>query len=247
MRKRFIAGNWKMNKTSREALDFMNDFKEMVSDVNDVDIVLCVPFTFLPLVFDECKGTNIKVCAQNLFYEESGAYTGEVSGSMVKEFAEHVIVGHSERRNIFGENDETINKKIKAALHSGLNVIFCLGERLEERESGKTMDVVISQLKKGLDGISNEDMKRIVVAYEPVWAIGTGKTATPEQAEEVHLALRNSLNELYGNLADEIRIIYGGSVKPDNATEILKKENIDGCLPGGASLKADSFAAIIKA
>jgi triosephosphate isomerase len=247
MRTKVIVGNWKMHKNYDETLKYIQDFKLFVNDVNDVEIVLAVPFTLLDLMKNECNNTNIKIAAQNIFYEEQGAYTGEISGKMVKDFAEYVILGHSERRKYFNETNEIINKKIKAALRHKLKVIFCLGENLEERNSGRTHDVVEIQFREGVSGLSIEDMKNIVTAYEPVWAIGTGNTATPEQAEEVHTFLRQLIKDIYNEeTAENTRIIYGGSVTPENAPDILKMENIDGCLPGGASLDPSSLAKIIK-
>lgn len=239
-----MAGNWKMNKTSEEARSFLGDFKLFVKDARDCDIVICAPFTLLPLLKKELENTNIKVGAQNIFYEDSGAYTGEVSALMVKEFCSYVIIGHSERRKYFNETNEIVNKKVKKALERGLKVIFCLGETLEEREKGITKQIVETQLREGL---SKTTIENIVIAYEPVWAIGTGKTATPAQAEEVHIFLRELLRQLYNQeIADSTRIIYGGSVNQENASAILNMPNIDGCLPGGASLEASSFSNIIK-
>ena len=247
MRKKFIAGNWKMHKNSEEALSYLNDFRLFVKDVTDVEIVLAVPFTLLSMMKRELKDTNIGLSAQNIFYEEEGAFTGEVSAEMVKEFADHTIIGHSEMRKYFNETNAIVNKKIHAALKHGLKVIFCLGESQEQRDNNQTNSVIETQFREGISGIKPEDMANIVIAYEPVWAIGTGKTASPEQAEEVHLFLRNLIRDLYNDeVADSIRIIYGGSVTPDNSSEILAKEDIDGCLPGGASLDPSKFAKIIK-
>jgi len=247
MRRKFIAGNWKMHKNSEEALAYMADFKLFVKDVTNTDIVLAVPFTLLSLMSKECKNTNIKLSAQNIFYEEQGAFTGEISAEMVKEFADYTIIGHSEMRKYFNETNEIVNKKIHAALKHGLKVIFCLGETQEQRNNNQTNSVIETQLREGISGLNQEDMKDIVIAYEPVWAIGTGNTASPEQAEEIHLFLRNLIRDLFNDeTADNIRIIYGGSVNPENSVDILAKKNIDGCLPGGASLDPGKFAKIIK-
>ncbi len=245
MRKKFVAGNWKMHKTSKEALSYIKEFKQLVNDVKDCDIVLCVPFTLLSLIKNECKGTNIKLGAQNVFYESQGAYTGEVSPFMVKDYADYVLIGHSERRKYFNETNEVINKKIKAALKNNLKVIFCLGETLDQRKSNQTNSVIETQLRDSLEGI--KDLNNIVIAYEPVWAIGTGNTATPDQTEEVHAFLRKLVEKVFDKkTADTVRIIYGGSVNPDNASSILEMPNIDGCLPGGASLDSKKLEKIIK-
>ena len=247
MRKKFIAGNWKMHKNSEQALAYISDFKLFVQDVTDTEIVLAVPFTLLSMMKKELKDTNIMLSAQNIFYEEEGAFTGEVSAEMVKEFADFTIIGHSEMRKYFNETNEIVNKKIHAALKHSLKVIFCLGETQDQRNNNETNSVIETQLREGISGLNQEDMKNIVIAYEPVWAIGTGNTASPEQAEEVHLFLRNLIRDLFNNgVAENIRIIYGGSVNPKNAADILAKENIDGCLPGGASLDPSKFAKIIK-
>ncbi len=247
MRKKFIAGNWKMNKTSEDAKKYLEDFNIYVKDINDVDIVLCGPFTALCRMRKEI-GQNIKIGAQNMYFEDKGAYTGEISPIMIKEFCDYVIIGHSERRTYFAEDNATINKKIKKALEHGLKVIFCLGEKLEQREKKQTKQVVETQLREGLADVTPEQVKNIVIAYEPVWAIGTGQTATPQQAEEIHAYLRELIGVIYSvNVAEEIRIIYGGSVKPNNAREIISMPNIDGALPGGASLDPESFSGIIKA
>jgi triosephosphate isomerase len=236
-----------------------NDFKEseklIVELINllqnekpNCDVIVCPPFTSLSEASKLLKGSPIKLGAQNMHFEENGAFTGEVSASMLKSVGcEYVILGHSERRHIFGESDEVINKKIKKALSAGLKPIFCVGELLEERESGTTNDVVKRQVLKGLDGISAEDMKNVIVAYEPVWAIGTGKTASPAQAQEVHEFIRDLIEIDYSlEVANDLVIQYGGSVKPDNAKELLSQKDIDGALVGGACLKADSFLGIIK-
>ncbi len=246
MRKPLIAANWKMHKTTAETRDFITAFVPLVKDVEDVEIVIAPPFTSLAVAAKFLKGTNIKLSAQNLFWEEKGAYTGEVSALMLKDVeCEYVIVGHSERRQYFGETDETVNKRIKAAHAAGLKVIMCIGETLEEREAGKTFDVLKTQLDGGLKDITAHDM--LVIAYEPVWAIGTGKTATPEMAEEAHRFIRGQLAGKFGqDAAETIRILYGGSVKPENVASLMAQENVDGGLVGGASLQPDSFAKIVK-
>ena len=248
MRIPVIAGNWKLQNTVQEALDLVGELKKNVSDVEGVEIIVGPVFTALCSVASELKGSNISVTSQNVFWEEKGAFTGEVAPAMLKDVGcSHAIIGHSERRQYFGETDETVNKRIKAALKAGLIPIVCVGEVLEERESGRTMDVVEAQVRRGLDGLGQEDMQRIIIAYEPVWAIGTGKTATPEQAEDVHKAVRDIISEIAGqNISQEIRILYGGSVKPDNVDELMSQADIDGALVGGASLNADSFARIVK-
>jgi len=246
-RKRFIAGNWKMHKNKQEALSYLDDFKLFVKEVTDKDIVLSVPFTLLETVSNYCKNTNIKVAGQNMFYEEQGAFTGEISAKMLKDFADYVIIGHSERRKYFNETNEIINKKIRTALKNELKIIFCLGETQEQRNNNQTNSVIETQLREALHGLNQEQIKNIVIAYEPVWAIGTGNTASPQQAEDVHKFLRQLISDLYSQeISDSLRIIYGGSVNPNNAAEILVMENIDGCLPGGASLDPSKFSKIIK-
>jgi len=244
----FIAGNWKMNKTVGEALDLVRQLKTSISRIEGVEVAVAPPFTALYAVRKELEGSTIRLAAQNLFWEEKGAYTGEVSPPMLKEMGCHyVILGHSERRQFFGETDETVNRKIKAALGQDLSVIFCIGETLKEREEGKTFSVIEKQVTGGLKDIGKEEMRRIVVAYEPVWAIGTGKTATPEQAEEVHRFIREKLGKLFSReIAEGVRIQYGGSVTPENIKGLMGQENIDGALVGGASLKADTFSKIVR-
>ena len=249
MRKNVIAGNWKMNNDLKESEKLIVELKNLLQNEKpNCDVIVCPPFTSLSESSKLVSGSIIKLGAQNMHFEESGAYTGEVSASMLKSVGcEYVILGHSERRNIFGETDAVINKKIKKALSAGLKPIFCVGELLEEREKGITNDVVKRQVLKGLDGISAEDMKNIIVAYEPVWAIGTGKTASPAQAQEVHEFIRDLIEIDYSlEVANDLVIQYGGSVKPDNAKELLSQKDIDGALVGGACLKADSFLGIIK-
>ena len=250
MRKKIIAGNWKMNNDLQGSKKLIVELKNLLKDEKpNCDIIICPPFTSLSEASKLLKGSIIKLGAQNMHFEENGAFTGEVSSSMLKSAGcEYVILGHSERRTIFNESDELINKKIKKALLSGLKPIFCVGELLEERENGSTNDVVKRQVLKGLEGISASDMKNIIIAYEPVWAIGTGKTATPDQAQEVHEFIRDLIEIEYSlEVANDITIQYGGSVKPDNAKELLSQKDIDGALVGGACLKADSFMGIIKA
>ena len=246
MRRLLIAGNWKMHKTVQEAVELVRELKELVSDVKDRDILVCPPFTALYAVSRELEGSNIALGAQNMFYEEKGAFTGEISPLMVKDVGcSYVILGHSERRHIFSETDELINKKVLSAVNHGLIPILCVGETLQEREEDKTKEVIERQVKEGLKGLN--ETSEFVIAYEPVWAIGTGKTATPELAEEVHSFIREILAEMFGKeKADSIRILYGGSVKPENAAGLMSQPNIDGSLVGGASLKAESFAKIVK-
>jgi len=244
MCKPFIAANWKMHKTIPETQEFLSAFIPLVKDVKDVTIAIAPPFTSLAMVAERLKNTNILLAAQNMFYEEKGAYTGEISPLMLVDIGcRYVIAGHSERRQFFYETDDIINKKIKAAQKSGLGVIFCIGESLAERDTGKTLTILQRELEGGLDGINPED---IVIAYEPVWAIGTGKTATPAQAQEAHAHIREKLRSFYGNKADELCILYGGSVTPENVDSLMECIDIDGALVGGASLKADSFTRIVK-
>jgi len=244
----FMAGNWKMNKTVEEALDLVRELKASLSGVKAVEVAVAPPFTALYAIHKELEGSPIHLAAQNLYWEEKGAFTGEISPLMLKEIGCHyVILGHSERRQFFGEADETVNRRIKAALARGLKVIFCIGETLKEREEGKTFSVIERQVEGGLKGFGDQEMKNMVVAYEPVWAIGTGKTATPEQAEEVHRYIRGRLEKLYSReVSEEIRIQYGGSVTPENIKGLMNQPNIDGALVGGASLKADSFSKIVR-
>ena len=248
MRKPIIAGNWKMNKTIGEACELVTALKDKVADVADVEIAVAPPFTALLAVAEVIKGSNIKLAAQDMYWEEEGAFTGEVSPLMLKDVGcQYVIIGHSERRTYFSETNETVNKKVKAAHAHSLKPIVCLGERLEERESGVTKDVVRDHVVNGLSGITEEQILNTVIAYEPVWAIGTGKTATPEEAQEVHEFIRELLTEVYSSAtAEAVRIQYGGSVKPNNITELMAQPDIDGGLIGGASLDADSFTQIVK-
>ena len=248
LRKAVIAGNWKMNKTPAEAEALINEIKPLVKDA-DCDVVCCVPYIDLQTALDATKGSNIKVGAENCYWEESGAFTGEISAKMLKTIGvEYVIIGHSERRTFFGDTDETVAKRTRGALDAGLKVILCVGEYLEQRDLGITMEVVRMQTKIALNGVSADELKNIIIAYEPVWAIGTGRTATPDQAQEVNHAIREVLTELYGkDVADTITVQYGGSMNAGNAEELLAQEDIDGGLIGGASLKAADFATIVAA
>jgi triosephosphate isomerase (TIM) len=244
----FIAGNWKMNKTVGEALDLIRELKTAISGVKEVEVAVAPPFTALYAVRKELEGSSIRLAAQTLYWEEKGAFTGEISPLMLKEVGcQYVIIGHSERRHFFGESDETVNRRIKAALAQGLKVIFCIGETLKEREEGKTFSVIERQIEGGLKGLGDKELRNMVIAYEPVWAIGTGKTATPEQAEEAHRFIREKVEKLYSReVSEEIRIQYGGSVTPDNIKGLMNQPNIDGALVGGASLKAESFSKIVR-
>ena len=248
-RRLIVAGNWKMNNTVSQALDLAGDIKKKAEDVHRVDIIIAPPFTAIKPVYDILGESSIHVAGQNVFWENSGAYTGEISPVMLKEAGcKWVIVGHSERRQYFGEIDETVNRRIKAAFGVGLKVIVCVGETLEEREAGKTYRVLDAQVRGALAGLGSEDMGGVVIAYEPVWAIGTGKTATPEQAEQAHAHIREKIASVFGDVrAGETQILYGGSVKPGNAAELFGMADIDGGLIGGASLKASDFTAIIEA
>jgi triosephosphate isomerase len=247
MRKKVIAGNWKMNKTLSESQELVSKILNGLGKDTNCEVIVCPSFTSLSEVYSLIKNTSVKLGAQNMYYESEGAFTGEISASMLKSTGcDYVILGHSERRTIFNEPDEMINKKIKKALSEKLKPIFCVGELLAQREAGETMEVVRNQIQKGLGDISSEQMKNIIIAYEPVWAIGTGKTATPQQAQEVHAFIRELVAEVYSSSVSENLIIqYGGSVKPDNSGELLSQKDIDGALVGGACLKADSFLGII--
>jgi len=248
-RKIVIAGNWKMFKTNSEALQLANQIRMKTINVKNTGIIICPPFTALGVVNDVIKDSNVNLGAQNIFWEKEGAFTGAISGGMIKSTgATYCIIGHSERRQYFGDTDEIVNKKIKAALENGLKPIVCVGESLQEREENITNDVVARQIKGAFNGLTGSDMQKIIIAYEPIWAIGTGKTATTEQAQEVHMHIRRLIRELYGDTtAEEIIIQYGGSVKPENANALLSQLDIDGALVGGACLKADSFSTIIHA
>lgn len=248
MRKKVVAGNWKMNKDLNESVSLIEDIKEKLIDREDVKVIIAPPFISLDRANQLIKDSKIALAAQNMCAADSGAFTGAISASMIKSVGcEYVILGHSERRTIFGENNYVINLKMKKAISAGLKPIFCIGETLEERESGKMKNIIEAQVKEGLKEISEEELNGAIIAYEPVWAIGTGKTATPEQAQEVHEFIRGILTELYSQeFAENTIIQYGGSVKPENATELLGQDDIDGALVGGACLKADSFTDIVK-
>ena len=248
-RKLFIAGNWKMNTSAAEGVALAAALAESLGAVDAVDLGVAPPFVYLQAVGEALARTNIALGAQNMFCEDNGAFTGEISAAMLKDVgARFVILGHSERRHVIGETDELINRKVLRALADGLDVILAVGELLEQRENQQTVNVVTRQVKIGLEGVDAAEMARVTIAYEPVWAIGTGVTATPAQAQEVHAIIRKLLGDLYdGQVADATRIQYGGSVKPDNAADLLALPDVDGALVGGASLKADAFAAIVNA
>ncbi len=248
MRKTIIAGNWKLNKTNREAIELVTLCIRDLGDIAEIDVVVCPPFTALSDVSDLLTDSNIGLGAQNLFWEETGAYTGEVSALLLKDIGvQYVILGHSERRQYFAETDEAVNKKIRAALKHQLTPIVCIGEVLKEREENKTFDVIKKQFNRSLSDLTNQEIEKIIIAYEPIWAIGTGKTATPQQAQEVHRFIRELLTEKYNReIAETVRIQYGGSVKPDNIAELADQPDIDGALVGGASLQQGSFVAIVK-
>lgn len=247
-RKKMIAGNWKMNKTTREAIELANGIKRELSQIDDISLVVCVPFTALDEVSEVLYESNIALGAQNMHWEESGAFTGEISGAMLKDLnCSFVILGHSERRQLFHETDENVNLKTKAALKYGLAPIVCVGETLEEREKNITFQVIEKQINGSLKGLSAGDIAKVVIAYEPVWAIGTGKTASPQQAQEVHAFIRGEIKKKYSESeANNITILYGGSVKPSNTKELMKEKDIDGGLIGGASLDVESFREIVN-
>ncbi len=247
-RKRIIAGNWKMNKTVSEAVELSAAIRHELAECNDVDVVLCPPFTAIAAVAESLEGTTISYGAQNMHWESSGAFTGEISPFMLRGlYCHYVILGHSERRTYFGETDEIVNRKAQAALAATLRPIVCVGETLEQRESGDHIGVVSAQVHASLAGISGADLKKTVIAYEPVWAIGTGLTASPEQAQEMHACIRKEIAVLCSQeAADAVRIQYGGSMKPSNAAELLEQPDIDGGLIGGASLEARSFVELVK-
>jgi triosephosphate isomerase len=248
MRIPVIAGNWKMYKTGDEAAAFVKDFLPRVAGTDGVEIVLAPSFPALGAVASLTRDAKVGVASQNVHFESEGAYTGEVSPGMVKSAgAAYAIVGHSERRQLFAESDDSVNRKVQAVLSAGLTPIMCIGETLQEREAGKTFAVVERQIRAGLAGLSPDFVRRVIVAYEPVWAIGTGRTATPEQAQEVHAFLRDLVRRTWGDAtAASVRILYGGSVKPDNIASLMAQRDIDGALVGGASLKADAFARIVN-
>ena len=248
-RRMFIAGNWKMNTSIGQAAQLARDLVEQIGETDGADLAICPPFVFLSAVAEALAGSTIALGAQDMFYEDDGAFTGEISGTMLTDVGcRYVILGHSERRHVIGENDELINRKIIKALADGLEVILCVGELLAEREAHQTQEVVSRQVKVGLEGTSKADMAHVTIAYEPVWAIGTGVTATPAQAQEIHVMIRELIGKRYdGALAESVRIQYGGSVKPNNAEELLALPDVDGALVGGAALKAADFAAIVRA
>ncbi len=249
MRRLVIAGNWKMNKTPSETVTFLKELSPVVAGKTGCDIIACVPMTNLAAAVEAAKGTNIKIGAQNVHFAKSGAYTGEVSADMLKDLGvEYVIIGHSERRQYFAETDETVNARVKAALDAGLKVILCVGELEKEREQGITAEILGKQTKVDLLGVTAEQMKSVIIAYEPVWAIGTGKTASNEQADEACGVVRSVVEELYGkSVAEETIVQYGGSMNAKNCADLLKCENVDGGLIGGASLKVEDFSIIVNA
>jgi triosephosphate isomerase (TIM) len=248
MRKPVIAGNWKLYKTKGEALALIEELAPQISGISNVEVVVAPVFTVLPSLVNAIAGTQIGLAGQDVFWEEEGAYTGEVSPRMLMDAgASYAIIGHSERRQYFGETDQTVNKKIKATLKGALVPIFCIGETLEAREAGETFKVLETQVKGGLEGLTATQFAPVIIAYEPVWAIGTGKTATDEQAQEAHAFIRGVVAELYGkDAADKVRILYGGSVKPENIKGLMACPDIDGALVGGASLKGASFASLVR-
>ncbi|MEW5766219.1 MAG: triose-phosphate isomerase [bacterium] len=248
MRRPIMAANWKMNKIRPEAVELAEGLVKQLKDVSEVEIVLCPPFTALGEVADVIEGSRLALGAQNMYYQPAGAYTGEVSGAMLVDLGcQYVIIGHSERREYFHEDNELINLKVKAALGCGLSPILCVGERLFERQAGKAEEVVYEHLTAGLKGITRQEMLKVVIAYEPVWAIGTGQTATPKDAETMHLFIRKTLTQMYDQkLAQAVRIQYGGSVKPENIEALMAEPDIDGALVGGASLEIDSFSRIVR-
>ena len=247
MRKKVIAGNWKMNMLPNEAIQFIEELTPLVKDTEN-EVILCVPYTDLFYALLTAQNTNIKIGAQNMHFEEKGAYTGEISAQMLKSInVEYVIIGHSERRQYFNETDETVNKKIKAAFANGLKPIVCVGETLEQRENGETVKIITDQTKLALEGLTDEQVKNTIIAYEPIWAIGTGKTATSEDANNSIKAIRDEICQIYGqNVANGVIIQYGGSVKSSNAKELFEMSDIDGGLVGGASLKSEEFSKIVN-
>ncbi len=248
VRKSLIAANWKMHKSISEAVSFVEELQDRIGHYDDREVLIVPPFTALHAVREKLKRKEFYLGAQNCNWEERGAFTGEISVPMLKDVGcTYVLVGHSERRNIFGETDSVINKKLISVLKAGLRPVLCVGELLEEREAGKTFDVVESQIIRGLAGVDEREVSKVVIAYEPVWAIGTGRTASPSQAQEVHKFIREKMEQKYNkDIAKELRILYGGSVKPENVDDLMKEEDIDGLLVGGASLKVDSFKRIIE-
>lgn len=248
MRKPIIAGNWKLNNTISDSVELTTAIKELVSNISDVEIIVAPTFTALAAVYDVIDGSNITLAAQDVYWENNGAFTGEVSASMLKDVGcGYVIIGHSERRQYFAETNESVNLKVKAALSNDLKPIVCVGEQLKDREAGNTEKVIENHVSGGMRSLSAEDVLSCIIAYEPVWAIGTGKTATPDQAQEVHAYIRELISDAYNEeVASQIRIQYGGSVKPENASELMRQTDVDGALVGGASLQADSFVQIVK-
>jgi triosephosphate isomerase len=248
MRHPFIAGNWKMHKTVHEAVVYVKEFRSLVKDVEDVEIVVAPTFTAIHAAAEAARNSKVGIAGQDLHWEKQGAFTGEVSAAMVREAgAEYVIIGHSERRQYFGETDTTVNRKLVAAITAGLIPIVCIGEMLEEREANRTLDVLDAQIKGGFDGVTGDQIAALVIAYEPVWAIGTGRTATAAQAQEAHAHIRQRLRQWFGApAADECHIIYGGSVKPDNTAELVSQPDVDGALVGGASLDVGGFYDIVR-
>jgi triosephosphate isomerase len=248
MRRPLIVGNWKMYKSVAEAVKYVKELRLLVKDVHDVDVVVAPPFTALHAAFEAARASNVAISAQDLYWEREGAFTGEVSAAMIREAgAELVIVGHSERRTLFGETDASVNRKTVAALAADLTPIVCIGETLDQRDRGETLAVLDRQLTQGFDGISADQMAELVIAYEPVWAIGTGRNATPEQAGEAHTHIRQRLRQWYGaGTADQCRVIYGGSVKPDNIGSLASLPDVDGALVGGASLDLKGFSEIVS-
>jgi triosephosphate isomerase len=248
MRHPFIAGNWKMFKTVHDSVVYVKEFRSLVKDIEDVEIVLATPFTAIHAAAEAARNSNVGISGQDLHWEREGAFTGEVSGVMVREAgAEYVIIGHSERRQYFGETDATVNRKLRAAMGAGLIPIVCIGETLDERERNDTLAVLDRQIKDGFDGIGGDEIGTLVIAYEPVWAIGTGRTATAAQAQEAHAHIRQRLRQWFGAAAaDECHVIYGGSVKPDNTRDLVGQPDVDGALVGGASLDIKSFSEIIR-
>src|SRR5687767_4049100 len=248
MRTPFIAGNWKMYKTVAEAVKYVKEFRILVKDITDVEIIVAPPFPALHAAAEAARNSNIAIAAQDLYWEREGAFTGAVSAPMIKEAgAEFVIIGHSERRTLFAETDATVNRKVAAAFASGLTPIVCIGETLDQRERNETLEVLDRQIKQGLDGVSGEQLGQLVIAYEPVWAIGTGRNATPAQAGEAHAHIRQRLRQWFGGeAADLCHILYGGSVKPENIQELIAQPDVDGALVGGASLDVKAFSDIIS-
>ena len=248
MRHPFIAGNWKMFKTVHDTVVYVKEFRSLVKDMEDVEIVIAPPFTAVYAAAEAARNSNIGVAAQNLHWERDGAFTGEIAGPMIKEAgAEYVIIGHSERRTLFGETDQSVNRKIGAGIAAGLVPIVCIGETLAEREAGETLSVLDRQIKSGFDGVTGEQVGALVIAYEPVWAIGTGRTAAAVQAQEAHAHIRQRLRQWFGApAADECHVIYGGSVKPDNTKDLIAQPDVDGALVGGASLDIKSFFEIVS-